>query len=80
MAGPLRGGGGKGRAIKETRIFLGTFFFQRSKISTAIKLEGRGGPAIKKRFFFASFLILKKIANVHSLCLERHNHFKYPKI
>ena len=27
MAGPLRGGGDKGRAIKEKRIFFETFFF-----------------------------------------------------
>ena len=26
MAGPLRGGGGKGPAIKEKRTFIGTFF------------------------------------------------------
>ena len=33
---PLRGGGVKGRAIKEKRTFFRTFF----PISTAIKLEG----------------------------------------
>ena len=27
MAGPLRGGGGKGRAIKEKITFVETFFF-----------------------------------------------------
>ena len=27
MAGPLRGGGGKGRDIKEKRTFFGNFFF-----------------------------------------------------
>ena len=27
MAGPLRGGGGKGRLIKEKRTFFETFFF-----------------------------------------------------
>ena len=36
--------------------FFGTVFFQRSKISTAIKLEGGGlginGPAIKRKTFF----------------------------
>ena len=39
MTGLLRGGGGgvKGVAIKEKISFFGTFFFQRSKISTAIK-------------------------------------------
>ena len=48
MAGPLRGEGGgvKGRAIKETKMF--NLFFQRSNIPTAIKLErgggGGGGP------------------------------------
>ena len=58
MAGPFRGGGGvKGRTIKEKITFFGTFFFKRSKISTAIKLEGgRGvrlnGPTIKRRTFF----------------------------
>ena len=46
--------GVKGRAIKETFFY---HFFQRSKISTAIKLEGGGGlglngPAIKIIFFF----------------------------
>ena len=50
MAGPLRGGGGvKGRAIKEKKLF-----FDLSKISRAIKIEGGGGlglngPAIKRR-------------------------------
>ena len=43
MAGPLRGGGGlKGRAIKEKKNFV-NHFFQRSKISTTIKLEGGVG-------------------------------------
>ena len=42
MTGPLRGGGGvQGRAIKEKITFLEPFF-QRTKISTAIKLEGGG--------------------------------------
>ena len=38
MAVPLSGGveGGKGRAIKEI------FYFPTAKVSTAIKLEGRG--------------------------------------
>ena len=42
MAGPLivRGRELKGRAIKEKITFLGTFFVQRSKVPTAIKLEG----------------------------------------
>ena len=58
MARPLRGGVGvKGRAIKEKITFFGTCFFQRSKISMAIKLEGGGGlglndPANKRRTFF----------------------------
>ena len=39
MAGPRV----KGRAIKEKITFFGTFFFQRSKISMAIKLEGGEG-------------------------------------
>ena len=47
----------KGRAIKEKKTFLEPFF-QRSKISTAIKLKGGGGlglngPAIKRRTFFS---------------------------
>ena len=42
MAGLLREGGVKGRAIKK-KIFLFNIFFQYSKISTAIKLEGWGG-------------------------------------
>ena len=37
MTGPLREGGGKGRAIKKKITF-----FQISDVSTAIKLEG--GP------------------------------------
>ena len=53
-------GGGRvmGRAIKEKKI--SNLFFQRSKISTVIKLEGGGegrglgitGPAIKRRTLF----------------------------
>ena len=63
MAGPLRGRGRvKGRTIKEKRTFFRTFFFQRSKISTAIVLEGEGGlglngHAIKRRTFFAASLL-----------------------
>ena len=50
MAGPLR-----------KKLFFFNLFFQRSKISTAIKLEdGRGlglnGPAIKTRTFFSASL------------------------
>ena len=53
--------GVNGRASKEKELFL-NIFFQRSKISTAIKLEGRGGlglngPAIKRRTFFAASLM-----------------------
>ena len=47
-----------GRAIKK-KNFFGTFFFQSSKISTAIKLDGGlglNGPAIKRRTFFSAFL------------------------
>ena len=56
MAGPLRGGGGgKGPGHLGKNNFLWDLFFQRSKISTAIKLEGGGlglnGPAIKRRTF-----------------------------
>ena len=56
MAGPLKGGGGgvKGRAINEKRTFFGTFFFQSSNVSKAIKFEeGRVDqpPAIKSRLF-----------------------------
>ena len=60
MAGPLRGTGVKGRAIKEKRFFL-NLYFERSIISTAIKLEGGGelgliGQAIKRITFFAASL------------------------
>ena len=54
MAGPgLRVRAGP---VGKKELFLEPFFFQRSKISTAIKLEGGGGlglngSAIKKRFF-----------------------------
>ena len=60
MAGPSRGGGVKGRAIKDKKkASFFNLFFQRPKISTAIKLEGGGelglnGPAIKRRTFFAA--------------------------
>ena len=62
MAGPLRGewGGVKGQAIKEKITFFVIFFFQSSKISTAIKLDGGeglglNGPTIKRRIFFCGF-------------------------
>ena len=56
MAGPLRGVGGggvKGQAIKEKKLFFGPFF-QRSTFLTAIKLEGgvlglNGRPGHKRR-------------------------------
>ena len=37
------GGGGKGPGHKGKNNFFFNLFFQRSKISTAIKLEGAGG-------------------------------------
>ena len=40
MARPLRGGGDKGRAIKEKKSFFETFW---RKNPMAIKLEGGGG-------------------------------------
>ena len=43
------GGGVKGRAIEEKKLFLEPFF-ERSNVSTSIKLEGGlglNGPAIK---------------------------------
>ena len=40
--------GGRG-LIKEKKLFL--TFWKENKIPTAIKLEGGGGKAIKKRFF-----------------------------
>ena len=53
-AGPLRGEGVKGRAIKEKKLFW-NFFFKRSNVQTAIKLEDLNGPAIEKRTFFCGF-------------------------
>ena len=58
----LRGGG----AIKE-RLFL-SFFFQRSKAPTAIKLKGGGGlglngPAIKRKTFYLRLYELEVIVN-----------------
>ena len=61
MAGPLRGGGEgvKGRAIKDKKNFFGTFFFQRSKVPTAIKRGGGGlglnGLAFKRSTFLGGF-------------------------
>ena len=44
MDGPLRGGGGvKGRAIKEKRIFFGTFFSNVSKFLRLLSSRGEGG-------------------------------------
>ena len=64
MAGPLRGWGGglKGRAIKDKKNFFWNLFFQRSKISTAIKLKvGRGsglnGQPYREELFFVASLI-----------------------
>ena len=50
-----------GRASEEKKKIFLEPFFQRSQISTAIKLEGRrgvrpNGPAIKRRTFFAASL------------------------
>ena len=41
MAGPLRGGGGKGQGHLGKKSFLERFF-KRSNVPTAIKLEGGG--------------------------------------
>ena len=44
LNGPaIKNGGRRGWAIKEKITFSGNLFFQRSKISTAIKVEGGGG-------------------------------------
>ena len=60
----------KGRAIKEKRKLFLEPFFQRSKVSTAIKLEGGGlglnGPGIKRRTFFAASLREDVIIYFHS--------------
>ena len=48
MAGPLRGGGVKGRAIKEKERFW-NLFFHLSNFPTTIKLEGGGGKALMAR-------------------------------
>ena len=47
MAVPVRGGVGKGRAIKETELFL-PFFFPMAKVPTAIKLEALMAQPLKK--------------------------------
>ena len=47
-----RGGGVKGRAIKEKKTFFGTFF---SNVPTAIKLEGGGGLGFPYKFLVLSF-------------------------
>ena len=43
MAGPLRGGAGKELGHQGKNNFFWNLFFKRSKISTAIKLEGGRG-------------------------------------
>ena len=52
MAGPWRGGEGKGPGHYEKQTFF-NLFFQRSNDPTPILLEGEGlglnGPAIKRR-------------------------------
>ena len=71
MAGPLRGGGGKGPGHwGKKELFLG-LFFQPTDVSTAIKHEGGGGlglngPTIKGRTFFAASLS-KKYLNLFLL-------------
>ena len=50
MAEALRGGGVKGRAIKEKKLLFWNLFFQHSKFPTAIKLEEGGCYP----FFFAA--------------------------
>ena len=45
MARPLRGAGGKGRAIKEKKLFK-NFLRTKKKVPMAIKLEGRGSKAL----------------------------------
>ena len=64
MAGPLRGRGGgvKGRGIKEKKTFFGTFF-QRSNGHYVRGGWGFGlnGPAIKRRTFFAASISIKEL-------------------
>ena len=67
MTGPLREGGGvKGRAIKEKKNFILTFFsnvskFQRPLCSRRGGGLGLNGLAIKRRIFFAASLIGKEL-------------------
>ena len=65
MAGPLRGGRVKGRAIKGKITFFGTFFSNVPKFQRPLSSRGRGGfglndPAIKRRTFFAASLNIKQ--------------------
>ena len=63
MAGPLRGGGVKGRAIKEKITFFLTFFSNVPKFQRLLSLRGEGGlglngPAIKRRTFVSASLTM----------------------
>ena len=63
--------GDNGRAIKEKRKLFLEPFFQRSKVSPAIKLERGGGlglnsPGIKRRTFCAASLREDVIIYFHS--------------
>ena len=59
MAGPFRGGGIKGQAIKEKKLFLEPFSnvptFQRQLSSRGEGGLGLNGRPIKRRTFFCGF-------------------------
>ena len=61
MAGPLRGGGVKGQAIKEKRTFLTPFFSSIPMFQRPLSSRGVGGQALMARplreeLFFAASL------------------------
>ena len=54
-----RGGGVKGRAIKENKTFFGTFFSNIQKFQRPLSSRG----SIKRRTFFAASLLRESVRN-----------------
>ena len=73
MAGQLKGGGGvKGRAIKEKRTFVGTFFSNVPKFQRPLSSRGGGGLGLNGLAIKRITLFLRlPLHTIQFFCVDR---------